>query len=554
MWSSRSAVFGLATLAIALGPHPRRPDKGANRSRCTRSRAAPTRSPTPPGARARRRAPDGDGHQGRRGADRAQRAKLAASGVRVDAQAQRQGPDGQPAGRAPQAVGGFNVWRSWDEPGGIRDELHELARAEPAARQARGAREDAPGPRPDRAEGHAGRARTCRDGSRPAVLYSSTQHAREWISLEVNRRLLHHFVDRWRANDKEIKDAAQEHRVVVRDRRRTRTATSTRSTTSACGGRTCATTTATARSPSATASIPTATSTSTGATTTRAPRPTRPTRPTAGPSAASEPETRAHAGADRPHQAEVPVEPALVRRVAAVPAGLAGRHARRRQPGLCRGRRHRRQSGDPGLQPGPVGRHAVRDQRRDDGLRRHQRRHGRLHARARRGRRRAPASCSPTTRRWSRRSSRRRCRSTSGWPARRGDPPTRSRRSASTSSRSTSTRTTSTRRTGSSRCSTSSSASPTATRRRCACSPSAASAPSRSSTRSTAARCTTSRRRSGPAASATGPATAPTTTSCSGEVTGTEPGDSVKVWFEGGGADERLVHLHGRSPTPAGGC
>ena len=38
----------------------------------------------------------------------------------------------------------------------------------------------------------------------------------------------------------------------------------------------------------------------------------------------------------------------------------------------------------------------------------------------------------------------------------------------------------------------------------------------------------------------------------SGEVTGTDTGDSVKVWFTGGGADERLVHLHGRVRHAAG--
>ena len=38
------------------------------------------------------------------------------------------------------------------------------------------------------------------------MLHSSTQHAREWISTEVNRRLLNHYIDGWRANDKEIKD------------------------------------------------------------------------------------------------------------------------------------------------------------------------------------------------------------------------------------------------------------------------------------------------------------------------------------------------------------
>ena len=35
--------------------------------------------------------------------------------------------------------------------------------------------------------------------TRPAVLYSSLQHAREWISVEVNRRTLHYFIDGYRA-------------------------------------------------------------------------------------------------------------------------------------------------------------------------------------------------------------------------------------------------------------------------------------------------------------------------------------------------------------------
>src|SRR6185436_13166681 len=35
------------------------------------------------------------------------------------------------------------------------------------------------------------------DGSRPSVLYSSTQHAREWITTEMNRRLLHYYLERY---------------------------------------------------------------------------------------------------------------------------------------------------------------------------------------------------------------------------------------------------------------------------------------------------------------------------------------------------------------------
>ncbi|MEA2442550.1 MAG: hypothetical protein QOH76_3974 [Thermoleophilaceae bacterium] len=37
-------------------------------------------------------------------------------------------------------------------------------------------------------------ARRLRDGSRPAVLYDSTQHAREWIATEVERRLFNYLV------------------------------------------------------------------------------------------------------------------------------------------------------------------------------------------------------------------------------------------------------------------------------------------------------------------------------------------------------------------------
>ena len=34
-----------------------------------------------------------------------------------------------------------------------------------------------------------------RDGRRPAVLYASAQHAREWITPEMTRRLMHHVLD-----------------------------------------------------------------------------------------------------------------------------------------------------------------------------------------------------------------------------------------------------------------------------------------------------------------------------------------------------------------------
>ena len=43
-------------------------------------------------------------------------------------------------------------------------------------------------------------ANRTRDGKRPAVLYSSAQHAREWITPEMNRRLLHYYLDNYQTN------------------------------------------------------------------------------------------------------------------------------------------------------------------------------------------------------------------------------------------------------------------------------------------------------------------------------------------------------------------
>src|SRR3954451_10224106 len=46
-------------------------------------------------------------------------------------------------------------------------------------------------------------ARRVTDGTRPAVLYDSTQHAREWIATEVERRLFRYFVRH--RNDSDVK-------------------------------------------------------------------------------------------------------------------------------------------------------------------------------------------------------------------------------------------------------------------------------------------------------------------------------------------------------------
>lgn len=106
---------------------------------------------------------------------------------------------------AEQAESGYEVFRSWDEPGGIRDEMYRLARENPQLVKLVVLGETYQGREIIALKLTQG-ARGIADGARPAVLHSSTQHAREWISTEVNRRLLNWYIDEWRANDKEVKD------------------------------------------------------------------------------------------------------------------------------------------------------------------------------------------------------------------------------------------------------------------------------------------------------------------------------------------------------------
>ena len=205
MWSRSGAVVGLTVAAIALSIAPAATGKGHERLEMYMLRGnAATIGELTAGvelAGVRRTA---SGLRAEAVLTDSQRAKLAAAGVKVRLTRDRKGRTVTERAAA-QAAGGFNVWRSWDEADGIRDELYAVARRNPqlvklevlgrthqnreliALKLTQGARGEV-------------------DGSRPGVLYSSLQHAREWISVEVNRRLLHHFIARWRANDKEIKD------------------------------------------------------------------------------------------------------------------------------------------------------------------------------------------------------------------------------------------------------------------------------------------------------------------------------------------------------------
>ncbi|HET6666689.1 MAG TPA: M14 family metallopeptidase, partial [Intrasporangium sp.] len=109
---------------------------------------------------------------------------------------------------AAQAANGFQVWRSWDEPGGIRDQLVQTAANNPQVAKLVKIGTTIQG-RDILAIKLTQGANGIADGSRPAVLYSATQHAREWIATEVDRRLMNWYVDRWRANDPAVRSLLQ---------------------------------------------------------------------------------------------------------------------------------------------------------------------------------------------------------------------------------------------------------------------------------------------------------------------------------------------------------
>ncbi len=109
---------------------------------------------------------------------------------------------------AAEAANGFTVWKSWDEPGGIRDQLVQTAAKNPSIAKLVKIGTTLQG-RDMYAIKLTQGARGIEDGKRPAVLFSATQHAREWIATEVDRRLMNWYIERWRADDPEVKKLLQ---------------------------------------------------------------------------------------------------------------------------------------------------------------------------------------------------------------------------------------------------------------------------------------------------------------------------------------------------------
>jgi hypothetical protein len=132
-----------------------------------------------------------------------QHAKLAADGVDATLIRVKGGKTVRQFAAA-QAAAGYNVWRDYDGPDGLEAYMRQMARDNPQLLKLEKLGETYQG-RDILALKLTQSARDVPDGSRPAVLYSATQHAREWIATETDRRLLDWYVGKWRANDKEIK-------------------------------------------------------------------------------------------------------------------------------------------------------------------------------------------------------------------------------------------------------------------------------------------------------------------------------------------------------------
>ncbi|MFC5823726.1 M14 family metallopeptidase [Nonomuraea insulae] len=114
---------------------------------------------------------------------------LAAQGVTLRAQ--------RTSARLAQQADG--VFKRYAGAGGIREEIIAAANAKPGLAKVVNLGNTVNGT-PITAIKVTKDARKLSDGKRPAMMYMAAQHAREWITPEMIRRLLHHFLDGYGSN------------------------------------------------------------------------------------------------------------------------------------------------------------------------------------------------------------------------------------------------------------------------------------------------------------------------------------------------------------------
>lgn len=109
--------------------------------------------------------------------------------------------DGKTVAQASRAqnIAGHTVYRPYSGDGNIADELREIAADNPRITKLVSIGKTVNG-QDILAVKVTKDARKLKDGKRPSVLYGSAQHAREWITPEMTRRLLHKFIDGYGKN------------------------------------------------------------------------------------------------------------------------------------------------------------------------------------------------------------------------------------------------------------------------------------------------------------------------------------------------------------------
>ncbi|MER8236718.1 M14 family zinc carboxypeptidase [Streptomyces sp. NPDC094049] len=94
------------------------------------------------------------------------------------------------------AAAGDGVFRPYGGPNGLKQEILDTARAHPGLTKVVSLGKTVKGQDILALKLTRGAQRT-KDGSKPATLYMSNQHAREWITPEMTRRLLHHYLENY---------------------------------------------------------------------------------------------------------------------------------------------------------------------------------------------------------------------------------------------------------------------------------------------------------------------------------------------------------------------
>ena len=100
------------------------------------------------------------------------------------------------------AAEGYQVYKKYAGPGGLQEEFQQVAADNPGIAKVVSIGHSVNGQDITAVKLSKNAAQT-RDGQKPSVLYLGAQHAREWITPEMIRRLLHHFVDNY-GTDAEI--------------------------------------------------------------------------------------------------------------------------------------------------------------------------------------------------------------------------------------------------------------------------------------------------------------------------------------------------------------